>query len=55
VDESIVMYIKTGSVLESAVATENKEFAMKLKAWAESQGYTVRFSRGFKDDGFEHK
>ena len=50
------MYLWSGAVNEMAVSTENRELANKLKAWAEGEGYTVTFSRGYKDDArSEHK
>jgi hypothetical protein len=48
--ESLVLYIWTDTYNNAAVSTENREFANKLKEWAESEGYRVTFSNSYKTD-----
>jgi hypothetical protein len=48
--ESLVLYIWTDTFNTAAVSTESREFANKLKDWAESEGYRVTFSNSYKTD-----
>ena len=52
---SFVLYIRTGGLIKAAVSTEDREFAQKLKQWAESKGYEVKFSAGDELNGPEHQ
>jgi hypothetical protein len=51
---SYVLYVSNGISNVAAISATDKVFVDKLKAWAESEGYRVEFS---KDDehGSEHQ